>query len=78
MARSQNDAPPLPRCPWCGTNRGVYEHGEREYFCSRCKRLFDDDPAEGGDYSSRDPAARLEREERQAARRRTARRSARR
>jgi len=60
----RTDPPRLPRCPWCGTNRRVYEHGEREYFCSRCKRLFDDDPDEAGDYSDRNPAARLEREER--------------
>ena len=51
-------------CPWCKTSQFVYEHGEREYFCRQCRRLFDDDPDEGGDYSSRNPAARLEREER--------------
>jgi len=32
--------------------------------CPWCKRLFDDSPDEGGDFSDRNPAVRLEREER--------------
>ena len=60
---------PIP-CPWCKTAKHVYAHGEREFFCSRCKRLFDNEPDEGGDWSDRNPAVRLEREERQRQRRR--------
>jgi len=51
-------------CPWCGTAKHVYPHGERECWCSRCRRLFDADVDEGGDWSDRNPTARLEREER--------------
>ena len=50
------------RCPRCnvkGTPQGDV------FWCRRCQCLFDDEPAEGGDYSDRNPAARLEREERQ-------------
>ena len=57
-------AAPTPRCPWCHTARRVYPHGEREWWCSGCKRLFDSDPDEGDDYSDHNPAARIERTER--------------
>jgi hypothetical protein len=61
----------LPRCPWCGSKQ-VYEDGERNFFCRTCKRVFDNDPNEGSDYSDRNPAARIEREEREADRKRLA------
>lgn len=57
---------PIP-CPWCRTREHVYPHGQREFFCGRCKRLFDADPDEGGDYSD-DPSRRAERQERQSRR----------
>jgi len=50
-------------CPWCKTAKFVYEHGQREYWCSRCRRLFDDDPDEGGDYATGDPSRRIVRQE---------------
>jgi len=59
----QRNETPLPCCPWCGRRKSVSQAGEGQYWCSHCKRLFDDDPDEGGDYSDRNPAARLEREE---------------
>lgn len=51
---------PKPRCPMCN-GKGI-PHGDREWLCTDCKGLFD--PVDDGDYSDRDPAARLEREER--------------
>lgn len=53
-----------PPCPRCGTNRQVVNHGREEFFCGKCGGIFDSDPSEGGDYSDRDPSARLERQER--------------
>lgn len=44
------------------------------YICEHCRAMFDDDPDEGGDFSDRNPAARLEREERNEERRRQQRR----
>ena len=52
----------MPQCPWCGRRNQIYPHGEREYWCRRCNRVFDDDPDEGGDYYS-DPSRRMERRE---------------
>lgn len=52
----------LPKCPVCGTNAGTVAQGEM-FFCRRCNGLFDGDPNEGGDYSDRNPGARLERDE---------------
>lgn len=60
---------PTP-CPWCKTAKYVYAEGSHEFYCRQCKRIFDNDPDEGGDFSDRNPAVRLEREERRAARRR--------
>jgi transposase-like protein len=59
----------MPDCPFCGDNRQVYEHGDRNFWCRRCNREFDDDPEEGGDYSDFDPAWRMERQERRRKRR---------
>lgn len=51
------------KCPFCGRRKAVRPQAD-SYFCTRCFKHFDDDPDEGGDYSDRNPAARLEREER--------------
>ena len=48
----------------CGTNRHAVAHGREQFFCNKCKGLYDGEPAEGGDYSDRNPALRMEREER--------------
>lgn len=56
-------------CPFCGTRR-VAQGPDRTYRCGRCGSWFDDDPDEGGDYSNRNPGARLEREEARAERQR--------
>ncbi len=55
----------VPPCPWCKTRKKVYNSGPslRQFVCLECGRGFDDDPSEGGDYSDRNPAARLERAE---------------
>jgi ribosomal protein L37AE/L43A len=52
-----------PRCPRCQSKR-VAALGDGTFRCSTCDTWFDADPDEGGDYSSFNPAARLEREER--------------
>ena len=54
----------LPPCPGCGTNRHANAMADGQFYCSRCKCLFDNDPDEGSDVSDHNPAARLEREER--------------
>ena len=53
----------IRRCPFCGSRR-VCELSKNLYRCATCDAHFDNDPNEGGDFSSRDPSARLEREER--------------
>lgn len=53
---------PMPKCPKCNSARAVVQLAE--FFCNNCKFIFDNDPDEGGDYSDRDPSARLERQER--------------
>ena len=50
-------------CPFCG-NAGDVANSEGSLWCSKCCAFFDDDPEEGGDYSDRNVALRLEREER--------------
>jgi hypothetical protein len=55
-----------PPCIRCGSRKDVGEAGERRWFCHGCKVLFDEDPDEGGDYSTGDPSRRMEREERRA------------
>lgn len=35
------DTEQLPPCPWCGTAKKVYKHGDREFVCLGCKRIFD-------------------------------------
>lgn len=59
----------MPPCPRCRTNRHVNPHGREEFFCGKCCGVFDRDPDEGGTHSDWNPAARIEREERQQERR---------
>jgi ribosomal protein L37AE/L43A len=61
-----------PRCPRCGTPNHVVvgsgKYPDRIHYCEKCRGMFDDsDPNEGGDYSDRNPAARMERDERRRA-----------
>ncbi len=51
-------------CPFCKKRGAVYD-GDRRYYCPSCKKLFDDDPDEGGDYSAYHASWRLERQERE-------------
>jgi ribosomal protein L37AE/L43A len=55
--------PPTPQCPHCGKKGRVVRAGAM-WRCRTCEGFFDDEPDEGGDYSDRDPTARLERQER--------------
>ena len=52
------------RCPRCGRPQNGTGRADTIYYCAPCRAQFDNDPDEGGDYSDRSPAARLEREER--------------
>ncbi len=52
------------RCPKCGRKFEYREGNSVIYHCGHCDIDFDNQPNEGGDYSHRNPAARLEREER--------------
>lgn len=47
-----------PACPVCGTNKRVQALAGKMFRCGKCGGLFDDDPDEGGDFHSRNPAAR--------------------
>lgn len=49
------------QCPKC---RRMCDRGLSLHYCAWCQMQFDDDPDEAGDYDNRNPAARLEREER--------------
>ena len=67
MAMTKHKTKPtaeVVRCPRC--NRPQPKRGSRDtiYYCEFCRGMFDDDPTDGGDYSDRNPAARIEREER--------------
>lgn len=58
-----------PKCPQCGRRKTVRRVSDFHH-CSACGIHFDgDDPDEGGTYSDRNPAARLEREDRARERR---------
>lgn len=57
-------AKPKPRCPRCNRRKSVVQRLDGDYLCTHCSAMFDNDPDEGGDYSERNPAARLERQER--------------
>lgn len=50
-----------PNCPKC--KRPTVVAGAL-FRCPKCGGFYDDNPDEGGDFSDRNPAARLEREER--------------
>ena len=54
-----------PKCPRCGRIKAVRPEGDN-YRCTVCRALFD--PSDDGDYSDRNPAARMEREERRKVR----------
>lgn len=60
---------PRVKCPFCGTTKvdAIGLAGDM-FLCNRCGSHFDNDPEEGGDYSTSNPAARLEREERRPGR----------
>jgi hypothetical protein len=53
----------LPRCPRerCG---GKSREAGNLFMCVKCGALHDGHPDEGGDFSDRDPSARLQRQER--------------
>jgi hypothetical protein len=53
----------LPRCPRENC-RGKSEQAGSLYRCTKCRSLHDGVPDEGGDFSDRDPSARLQRQER--------------
>jgi rubredoxin len=57
--------PAIPPCPVCKTAKQSKPIGTigDVYKCGRCGGLYDIDPEEGGDFDSRNPAARLERRE---------------
>lgn len=57
----------MPPYPMCRSNRDVIATGEL-FYCSAHKLQFD--TQDDGDYSDRNPAARLEREERRQERKR--------
>ena len=52
-------------CPRCGRKQQRQASADALYWCSICRGYYDAQPDEGGDYSDRNPAARIEREERQ-------------
>jgi len=51
------------RCPKCN-RQYPQQRPDTIYWCNHCRCQFDDDPDEGGDYSDRNPSARIERQER--------------
>lgn len=55
------EAPKLPPCPKCNGSSEVFAD---IYRCKSCGGFHDGKPEDGGDYSDRDPSARLQREER--------------
>jgi len=59
-----------PACPRCRTGKHVRPVRGDLFECTRCHAVFDEDPDEGGDYSDKNPSARLERQERQMKRQR--------
>lgn len=50
------------KCPNCGKSKPA-PAGHRRWKCNRCGVLFDDAPAEGGDYDDQHVDARLLRAE---------------
>ena len=60
----------MNRCPLCNSPK-ITPLGRHWFRCATCGAHFDNDPGEGGDYSDRNPSARLERQEREAMKKRT-------
>lgn len=58
-----------PACIRCGRKSSVVAAGGGLFKCTKCGALFDDEPDEGGDYSDRNPALRMERADRARERR---------
>lgn len=56
----------IPPCPRCNTAKKSTVAGLTgdTFHCGRCGGLYDNEPDEGGSHSDRNPAARLERQER--------------
>ena len=54
-----------PKCinPSCGRRKSVKRGPDNTFICGHCGCHWDNDPDEGGDWDSRNPAARLERAE---------------
>lgn len=61
--------PPTADCPMCGRSCKAVGLTGTQFYCVTCAGLFDDAPDEGGTHSDRNPAARIEREERKQQRR---------
>jgi len=59
---------PQVKCPKCGRPQPGTLGSDGIYLCGHCNMQFDKDGDDGGDYSDRDPSARLERLEREQAR----------
>lgn len=57
--------PDKVKCPGCGKPQAADPNPDKIYYCPKCGAQFDSTPDEGGSYSDRNPAARLEREERE-------------
>lgn len=53
----------IPKCPVCNTNKGARAQAGGTYVCGKCHGQYDGHPDEGGDFSDRNPAARMQRQE---------------
>lgn len=60
----------FPACIQCGRRKTIVKLASEQFKCTGCGCLFDSNPDEGGTYSDKNPAARLERDDRQRDRRR--------
>jgi hypothetical protein len=61
LATMKPPKPTVPPCPRCG-RKGQPANPEGSLFrCGQCGAFYDSAPDEGGDWSDRNPAARLER-----------------
>lgn len=58
---------PQVKCPKCGRPQPATLGPYGIYLCGHCNMQFDRDGDDGGDYSDTNPAARLERAEREQA-----------
>ena len=70
MSKPKKNQPgiPVPKvaCPRCGHKQPAKggPPQDAEYFCPNCRMSHDGIGDEGGDFSDRDPSARLNRQER--------------